>query len=201
MILSKPPLQSRHQNRHQRHTVHGRDAMLSSPSKRTRDQDEGSKAAHSLVREAMETYFSGWQKPDNRATARKMIDEALSLDPDCYSAYALLGYLESDEKNYEAMMGNFFKALELADDPRNEYTWDMVTVCLHDGLGDDARLSEYLTRFYRRKPETNVLVYLVKTLLRMKQPERALSAIQEHLLKFPDDRKIQKLRKKVEKRM
>ena len=153
--------------------------------------------AEKLVENAIELYSSSpSSKP--RGNIKEMAEKALTMNPSCYSAHVLLGYLDMDDSNLDGMQGHFLKALELAPDPYNEYTWDWVVMCLDDGLKDYKRLTGYLTRFYEKKPEGFVAQYLAKTYIKLGQPQNAMSALQKHLTMFPEDKDTLKLKRKIE---
>ncbi len=154
-----------------------------------------------VVDEAFEEYSNNFSSPEDKARIRATVESVLLDAPDNPKAHVLLGYLDMDNKNLDGMYGHFLAALDLSPDPRTEYTWDYVIMCLDDGLRDYARLADYLTRFYVKRPETFVVDYLAKTYLKLNQSQKALMAASKHLGYFPDDKKIRKLREKIEKSM
>ncbi len=130
----------------------------------------------------------------------RLCEQALVLDPKCFPAHVYLGYYEIDRKNHVKMFDHFLKALELSDRPYNVYTWDWVVMALDDGLKDYERLAVYLRRFYEKYPKLIQLRYLVRILGgKLGRKNEALAAVDDYLLKNPNDKKALKLRKKVEK--
>ena len=141
-----------------------------------------------LMEKAFELYTEGFKSPEIRARVRTMAEEALRLKAECYEAYVLLGLLEMEEDDRNSMQNYFLKALELARDPFNEYTWDWIVTCLDDNLHDYPRLAGYLTRFYDRMPEEFVARYLAKIYIKMNQRENALMILNEHLGANPESK-------------
>ena len=154
-----------------------------------------------VVDEAFEEYGNNFNSPEEKARIRAAVEGALNQTPGNAKAHVLLGYLDMDDKNLDGMYGHFVKALSLSQNPHNEYTWDYVIMCLDDGLKDYPRLADYLTRFYERQPDTFVVDYLARTYLKLNRPREALMAASSHLSSFPDDKKIRKLKEKIEKGM
>ena len=166
-----------------------------------KDKDQGQpRDPESIVDKALGMYGGGSLPLAKREKIRSLLADALRLRPDIPAAYVILGHLEMDEKNLDRMQEYFLKALEVADDPYNAYTWDWVTTCLDDGLRDYRRLIGYLLRFYDREPESFVVDYLAKTYIKIGEPENALRVLDRHLARFPDDAKVNKLRIKIQKK-
>ncbi len=114
-------------------------------------------------------------------------NEALRMDPKCFPAHIYLGLYELEHKNRDRMEEHFLKALELADDPYNEFTWDWVVVTLGEGLKDHARLARYLRRYCEKRPDTFAVTYLARTLVKLGQRSEALSVLESHLENHPAD--------------
>jgi tetratricopeptide (TPR) repeat protein len=113
--------------------------------------------------------------------------DALGMDPKCFPAYIYLGLYEMEHKNLDKMEEHFLKALELADDPYNEFTWDWVVITLDDGLKEHARLARYLRRYCEKRPDLFAVTYLVRTLVQLGQKSEALSFVDSHLENHPVD--------------
>lgn len=129
---------------------------------------------------------------------RRACERAIAVDEKCFPAYIYLGHYEHDRRNYDRMEEHFMKALELAEDPFNAYTWDGAVLVLDDAMKDYERLARYLHTFYAKRPEFFVLKYLVNNLLKkLRRPEEALAYVNDYLQKHPNDRKALKLQKKV----
>ena len=154
-----------------------------------------------IIDQAFEEYSNNFNSPENKVKIRATVEKVLSRNSGNAKAYVLLGYLEMDTGDLAGMYRHFVKALDKSSDPHNEYTWDYVIMCLDDGLKDFHRLADYLTRFYERKPEGFVVEYLAKTYLKLSEPQKALLAVSRHLGNFPNDKKIRKLKEKIEKTM
>jgi lipopolysaccharide biosynthesis regulator YciM len=167
---------------------------------RRRDGAKAPSGPEQLIEQAIEIYGGGSISPESRARVRAMADEALRLEPKCHSAHVLLGYLDMDDRNLPRMQEHFLKALEMAPDPHDEYTWDWVITCLDDGLKDYHRLAEYLTKFYERKPEEFVAAYLAETYMKMSQKENALFIVNRHLSVNPDSKRMRKLMERIERK-
>ena len=121
--------------------------------------------------------------------------EALRVDPKCYPAYVILGYCEHERRNYDRMDAYFLKALDVADQPYNVYTWEGVL----EGPLDHEIAVRYLQRFYEKQPEFFVVKYLIWELWKkLGRKQEALSLLNDYLLKHPDDKKAFKLRRKIE---
>lgn len=149
------------------------------------------------VAEAFDRYLSTVRKPAERLRIREMTLRALDSKPDSVPSHAILGYLDMENEDLDGMMEHFLVALRFSDDPFNEYTWDLVTVSLHDNLEDAGRLAEYLTEFYERKPAGFVVKYLARACLGMGEPEKALPLVDKHLAGFPSDKDVMKLRRRI----
>jgi tetratricopeptide (TPR) repeat protein len=131
---------------------------------------------------------------------RSKCEYAIGLDPSCYPTYVYLGIYEQDRKNYDKMEEYFFKALEVAENPHNAYTWDSVIMTLDDAMRDYERLVKYLQKFYDKQPNYFVIDYLTKTLWKkLNRKGEALSVLNKYLLDHPNDKKAVKLRKKMMK--
>lgn len=155
----------------------------------------------SVEREVVENfdrYLSTTRRPAERARIRLMALRTLNAKPDSLQAQVILGYLDMEDGDLEAMMRHFLAALELADNPYNEYTWDIVTVSLNDNLEDAARLARYLTEFYQRKPAGFVAKYLARACMAMGEAEKALPLVDKHLAGFPSDRSMMRLKRRIE---
>jgi len=163
--------------------------------------EQGLKTPDDFVDEAFDEYSKNFNSPEDRARIRAAVEGAMLQAPGNPKAHVLLGYLDMDNKNLDGMYGHFVTALQLSPDPYTEYTWDYVIMCLDDGLRDYNRLADYLSRFYERKPETFVVAYLAKAYLKLNQPRKALMAASKHLISFPNDNKIRKMKEKIERNM
>jgi tetratricopeptide (TPR) repeat protein len=131
-----------------------------------------------------------------RAEIEAECKRALEIDTNCYPAYVYLGYCEQAKGNIGKMEEYYFKALEVADQPYNPFTWDGVI----ESTNDTDFLLSYLQKTYEKAPAYHV----VKPLARIHwknhgNTQEALALLNDFLMKHPEHKKALKLRQRIEK--
>jgi tetratricopeptide (TPR) repeat protein len=117
-----------------------------------------------------------------------LCSKALELDPDCYTAYIVLGTYAMDKGDLDLMMEMYLEALDHTDTPYNHMdTTDGVWLTL-DHLNDHERFAQYTEKMYSVQPHFDVLKALVFRYHKfLGDSDRALELIDEHARSFPEN--------------